>query len=276
MRISLLSLAFLMWLVQSAPALDILQPRPTDPVPASGATYLDLVRLIVPDMAPSGDGFAGHDMIELRHAGGEDMQLPPEDPIRLGGLSAIPLDGNRLLLLAELGRAAGAVEGVEPLALFDLTGTPKLLDSVDVGFDVFTAFAEPALLDLGDDSLVMTASTHWNSSQSYLTTVLSRVDRDRIDIIDTLFTFSDTSCTFERRQVPALAVVAGADPARPDIVVTVTETTTRRDGDCGDEPPPLASTRQVVATFRWDAAEMTYKPDSDALDRLRSENVERF
>ncbi len=221
-------------------------------MPGSSATYLDVLRLLVPDLEQSGDRFVGHRMIDLRHAGGVDMQSPPEDPITLGSLSAIPLDGNRLLLLADLGRAEDAVEAVEPLALFDLTGTPKLLDAVDVGFDQFTSLADQPVLDLGDDRLVVTVSTHANSNQSYLMTVLSRVGNESIDIVGTIFTFSDTACAFERRQVPVVSVIATENPAHPDIAVTVTETTTLNDGDCGDDPPAKAASRQIAATWRWD------------------------
>lgn len=124
---------------------------PDDVLAASpNLTYLDLLRLLVPDIAKDAEDYVGHEMIEIRHAGGDGSAAQPEDPITVGTVSAVALDTSHVLLLADLGQADDAAQGVAPLALFDTAdGKPKLVDAVDVGFDRFTSPAEPALLDLG-------------------------------------------------------------------------------------------------------------------------------
>jgi hypothetical protein len=118
-------------------------------------------------------------------------------------------------------------------------------------------------------------STHFNSSQGYVTSALILPRNDRFELIDTVFTFDEKSCAFERAQAPLFKVLAASGGGFAAIEATVTETTSPGEPDCGaDVPEP--STRTIAVTYKWDDAASRYVADSDAFDKLAAENAGRF
>ena len=165
------------------------------------------------------------------------------------------------------------------LALFDVAGEPRLLDAATIAFNRWTSFAEPARLPVGTgEDLLVTRSTHFNSSQGYATTALILAHDDRLELVDTISTFDDRACGFERQQ--RLGIRHGAERPLSDIVshivAVVTELTAVSGEDCGDATVPQPGTRTIAVTYRWDVGERRYVPDSDAFDALASENESRF
>ena len=52
-----------------------------------------------------------------------------------------------------------------------MSATPRLLDAANVGYDRSTYFRDPAALAVAEGTdAVVTMSTHFNSSQGYVTT----------------------------------------------------------------------------------------------------------
>ena len=153
---------------------------------------------------------------------------------------------------------------------------PLLLDAADVGYDRSSYFRDPATLAVaeGTDAIV-TMSTHFNSSQGYVTSALILPRNDRFELIDTVFTFDEKTCAFERAQVPSSRFLPQARGGFAPIEATVTETTTPGEPDCGDEVPEPA-TRTITVTYKWDDAASRYVPDSDAFDKLAAEDEKRF
>jgi hypothetical protein len=242
--------------------------------------YFDLVRQLVPDLAAVGDGYEGHKVIDVRHIAGDEMKSTPAETVRPSRVDVLPVrsDGkDRLLLMLDLGQSEDAAQGYEILALFNIVGEPKLLDAAEVGSDQFTSFREPDRISLGEGKdLVLTQSSHFNSNQTYIDSALILIRNDSLQLVDSIFTFHDRACSFVRDEV--LDVRAGDRDGRTysDIVVTVTETTALADPICeGDQPPP-PGTRTVSATYRWDAAASRFVPDSDAIEKLEQENMERL
>ena len=119
-------------------------------------------------------------------------------------------DGHdRLLLLLDLGDAADSANGFAVLALYDLSSARRLLDAANVAYDRSTYFRDrPTLAVSGDTDAVITMSMHFNSSQSYVTTALILPRDDRLELIDTIFTFDEKLCAFKREQVPSFKVTA--------------------------------------------------------------------
>ena len=211
----------------------------------------------------------------LRHVAGPERQAePPQEPT-VADFSVLPLAGGRILLLVDLGMAEDAAEGYAVLALFDPAGKPHLVDAADVAFDRTTWFLEPVMLDLGDGRLaVLTMSMHSNSDQAYVTTAIVLVG-DRLELIDSVFTFDEAVCAYERTQRLAVEVrPEGSGPAA--IAATVVDTTAPTGADCGDDPAPQPASATVAVTWRWDEAAKRYRPDSDALEKLAAEAAERF
>ena len=265
------------WLgLAAASAAEVAFPAPGDTVPgAQAVTYLDLLREIAPDLAEADGVYRGTTVVPLRHVAGPERQAePPQEPT-IADFSVLPLAGGRILLLVDLGMAEDAAEGYAVLALFDPAGKPRLVDAADVAFDRTTWFLEPVMLDLGDGRLaVLTMSMHSNSNQAYVTSAIVLVG-DRLELVDSVFTFDETACAYERTQRLAVEMrPEGSGPAA--IAATVVDTTTPTGADCGEDSVPPAASATVAVTWRWDEAAKRYRPDSDALEKLAAEAAQRF
>jgi hypothetical protein len=243
-----------------------------------GVAVLDLVRLVAPDIAVT-DGVArGNHLVQMRYVSGGDEVPPSPTGFEVSGISAIDVRSggkDRVAALIEPGQVADTDEPLAVLALFDVSGTPRLLDAVDVALDRDTSLVESGRLDLGAGTdAILTRSSHFNSSQGYAATALVLLKDDRFELIDTVYTFDENVCSFERRQETAFKAVPKAG-GMADIAATVTETTMPRDEGCDGEVPP-AGTRTIAVTYGWDAASSRYEPDSDAFEVLARENETRF
>jgi len=240
-------------------------PQAADLLPgAPDRTYGDLARLV----APGG----------VRHIGGEDMGDSAPLSSGVKRIAALPVRSggqDRMALLLDFGESDDGVSGFVILALFDMAAEPRLLDAAQVAFDRYTAFADPARLAAGiGDDLVAIRSTHFNSSQGYVTTALILLRAGRIEPVDTVSTFDDRTCARQRSQL--LGFGPGAGEPFADIVATVTERTEATGEDCGGEDVPGPPTRRITATYRWNAAAERYLPDSDAFAVLAQEKQDRF
>jgi hypothetical protein len=241
-------------------------------------SYFDLARDIVLDLAKANGIYQGHVVVDVRHIGGPDDASSPPETINLPGIAALPIrsDGrDRLLLLLDFGDAADSANGFAVLALYDLSSADRLLDAANVAYDRSTWFREGASLAISADTdAVITMSEHFNSNQGYVTSALILPRDDRLELIDTIFTFNENLCEFRREQVPSIKVGAPGGTFAA-IEATVTDTTTPSDESCNGEKPQPA-TRSVTVTYTWDDAASRYTPDSDALKKLAVENEQRF
>ena len=233
-------------------------------------TFADLVRLVVP-------GTAGNETIDVREIGSETVEdLEPASaaaprlsavPVRSGGL-------DRMALVLDFGSGEYVV-GLAILALFDVTGEPRLLDAANVASGDYTYFLDPARLAVGSgDDLLAIGSTHANFSQTYTTAPLVLVRNDRLELVDMIFAFEERGCAYERTQ--RLDIRQGAGEPFSDIVATVTEETMLSGAECGNDPVPEAGTRTITVRYEWDAREQRYSLDSDAFDVLARESEGRF
>jgi hypothetical protein len=260
----------------AVPGLDL-----TAPVEGHApTTYLDLLRLVVPDLAAEGDLHAGHASAGIRTIDADAQAAAAPQPFRIGAIQALDPGGapdNRLLVLAQPEEAADSAEGYAVLALFELASPPRLLDALNVAFDRFTSFGEPARLPVAKDAtLLVTRSTHFNSGQAYVTTVLLLLRGDRLELVDMIFTFDETVCDFERSQVLSLAAASASGGQPAEVTVTVTETTTPAEHPCSEGEAPGPQTRRIAVTYAWNAAQGRYEPSSNALLELAAENAQRF
>lgn len=250
---------------------------PGDRAPGqAGLHYADLIRLIGIGLTQEGGVYRIGGTVRLRHIGGG------EEPIALRATAlesvvVLPLAAGatpRLALLLDLGRATDNAEGFAILALVDPAGR-RLLDAANVAHDRDTGFLPPSRLPAGGaGDVLLTASRHTNSNQAYQTTALIAVRRDRLALIDTVFTLNDSGCGYERRQILA---ITKPDRARsPAIRVAVTEQTQVAEPDCEGGQPPAAGRRTMSTAYRWDEARQRWLRTSDALERLARETQERF
>ncbi|MBN9255569.1 MULTISPECIES: hypothetical protein [unclassified Mesorhizobium] len=267
-----------LWVTAHAQAVSF--PELNTAVPGhADTTYLDLARMIVPDLKADGEGFyAGTTPIEMRHILGDDQGGSPPPTVSLPNAAVLTVNAGgkqRLAMLFDLGQAQDSAEGFAALALYDLDGKPRLLDAVDVATDQSTYFREPAKLRIGPgDDAIITMSMHFNSNQNYVGTVLIVVRKDRFEPIDAIYTFDEKLCAYKRTQDMTFEALAG-DPSHAPLKVTVTDTAASSGESC-DEAPPEPSSHEVSVTYRWDAARSRYAGDSDAFEKLAAENAKRF
>lgn len=272
-RLAALVGSAMLWMpVERAFAEPVLRPDLADLVGGSeDVTFADLVRLVVP-------GTVGNETIDVRDIGSdvvEDIEPASVAALRLAAVPVRSGGNDRIALLLNFGRGRDVV-GLAILALFDVTGEPRLLDAANVASGDATYFLDPARLAVGTgDDLLAIGSTHANSGQTYTTVPLVLLRNDRLELVDSIFVFDERVCAFERTQRLDL-MRRGAQEPFSEVVATVTELTAPSGWDCGEASVPEPGTRTITVSYHWHAGEQRYIPDSDALAVLARENEERF
>ena len=257
-------LAALLWLAagRMAAAASL-----TDTVPGhAGVRFFDLMKLVIPDLAPDGRGGVGSRTVPFKAADGKDAGADPPATITLDTVDvmAIPGQPDRVILLADLGPSEGNVADAVVLALFALAPAPRLLDVAEVGLDRYVSFGapRPALLAPGAP-LILIDNTHSDADENFTHTEAIFVRGSRFFLITDLYTLNDYGCTFRRDQDAAFSTLADAGPYRA-VHVRVRQTITLTHDACNDEKPPRAGVTTYQATWRWDekqAAFVTHSPD---------------
>lgn len=242
-------------------------------------TYFDLARMLIPDLKAGANGFYdGSAPIGMRDILGDDEGGSPPETTSLSNAAVLTVKTggkDRLAMLYDLGQAQDSAEGFAVLALYDLTGKPRLLDAVNVAVDRSTSFHEPGKISIADgDDAVVTTSTHFNSNQGYVGTMLIMIRKDRFHLIDAIYTFDENYCAYRRTQNLAFKSLGGHKPFAP-IRATVTDATVPSKESC-EEAPPKATSRDISVTYRWDRAKSRYIRNSDAFEKLSAENEKRF
>lgn len=263
--------------LSTANASDVGAPLPGH----TNLTYFDLLRQVVPDLSLSNKGDAtGHKTIAFEHIEGKDSKVDLPATLTFASVEALPITGDRIVLLADLGQTETSTASASLLALFALTPNVephvKLLDVTEVGTDRFTGFREGAPQMLAPDTpLLLIDSSHFNSNQNYNSTEMIFIRGDHFRLIESVFTFRDSSCSYERTQEPSFTVLPAPGPYRA-VEVSVRETVKLTGEDCGDENPPPVAPSTYETVFRWDDAKQSFQPSSDALQRLWNEDQKRF
>ncbi|PBC22600.1 MULTISPECIES: hypothetical protein [unclassified Mesorhizobium] len=275
--LAVMMLPFL-WTVAGAQTVSF--PDLGSPLPGrSDVTYLDLARMVIPSLAADGDGFyKGGLPIEMRHIEGPDSGGSPPETSSFPNAAVLPVKsgGNdRMAMLFDLGDSPDSAEGYAVLALYDVTAKPKLLDAANVAVDRSTYFREPNKLSIGaGDDMLITMSTHFNSSQGYVITPLIMVRDDKFELIDMIYTFDERLCAYSRKQDVTFQTIADGQPYAA-VKATVTDSTVPSDESC-DDAPPEASSHDISVTYHWDKKTSRYVKDSDAFEKLAAENEKRF
>lgn len=273
-----LMLAPFLWTAAGAQAISF--PELGSALPGrTDVTYLDLARMVIPDLDADKNGFyRGGLPIGMRHIEGPDSGgSPPENSgFSNAAVLAIKAGGkDRLAMLFDLGDSPDSAEGYAVLALYDITGKPRLLDAANVALDRGTYFREPGKLSVSaNDDVLITMSAHFNSSQNYVITPLIMIRDDKFEPIDMIYTFDENLCAYSRKQDVTLQTVGDGQPYAA-IKVTVTDSTVLNGESC-DDTPPRPESHEISVTYHWDKKTSRYTKDSDALDKLAGENANRF
>jgi hypothetical protein len=276
------ALIFLLGAVLPGRAADV-ENSPLVQVVTSGrqTRFLDLARHFVPDLDGMGNTFTGRKFNPVRHIGGGNFANEMET-FGLFDVSHMTMkaDGKeRLLVLFDFSQAADAAQGVAILALYDLAteDKPTLLDAADIGFDASTYFFDRALLPVSEGTdVILTLSSHFNSSQNYATQTMILVRNDRFELIDSTNLLGERYCGIDRQQVIGYAANPSQGKPYAPITVTVTDTTSAIEEVCADLKSTQLGTKQIRVTYAWNAEKGRYLPDSDAMERLERDNLSRY
>lgn len=250
-------------------------------MPGGQTRFLDLARHFVPDLDGMDNVFTGKTFNPVRHIGGRDFANEEVETFGLFDVSHVRMkaDGKeRFVVLFDFSQAADAAQGVAILALYDLAaGRPKLLDAADIGFDASTYFFDRALLPVSEGTdVILTSSSHYNSSQSYATQSMILVRNDRFELIDSTGLFGERHCGVDRQQVIHYAANPSQGKPYAPITVTVTDTASAIEEACADLKSAQLGTKQIRTTFIWNAGKRRYLPDSDVMERLEKDNQSRY
>lgn len=260
--------------VQNSPVMQVV-------VAGSQTRFLDLARQFVPDLDGFDNTFTGHKFNPVRHIGGPGSVNEEVTSFGLFDVSHVMMKAggkDRLLVLFDFSQAADSAQGVAIIAVYDLSkDKPSLLDAVDIGFDASTYLFDRVLLPVGNGTdVILAQSSHFNSSQNYTTQSMILVRNDRFELIDSARLFGERYCGIDRQQVISYAAnPAEGEPYAP-IKVTVTDTTSAIEEVCADLKSTALGTKEIKVTYTWNTKKERYLPDSDALERLESENASRY
>jgi hypothetical protein len=281
-----LSATVALFLALSRPALAApsIVVNPGDAVPGHpGMTYVDLVRLAIPDLAMNAadNQLKGHFTAPLRNLAGKDYENGLPDPAVLGFMQARPIlvgGKRRLLLLADLGAAAGVVDGTALLMLVDDGPKPRLLDAADVSLDKDSEFADAPLLKLGPgDEAVVTYSEHDDADLTMGGYMIVSPVGDRLRMVDKVAITSEKLCSWTGIETPTFTTAP--DPGRPyrRIVLTMKAAFTHTDEDgCTDEKHPKAGVFTFRAVYRWNTAAKRFGAATSNLRGLAALNDKAF
>jgi hypothetical protein len=238
-----------------------------------------VIKRLIPDLAIDGDGNpTGHTIVPYNYIDGTRAESELPDDIGTCAFQIVPMPGDtsRLIVFLDLGHPEGSVTDLDLLALFSLTPAAKLLDVVAVGNDRDTSMTRGKPMMLAPDApLIVLDDGHANPNQTYHTTELIFVRGDRFRLIDTILTFGERYCPFERTQAPTITTLPDTGPYRA-VQVTVRETVTLTGEACDDEKVPRAGVFLYRATYRWNARRARFVATSHQIDDLRKANERRF
>jgi hypothetical protein len=260
-----------------------LAAAPGDDVPGySGVTYADLMKQVIPDLAPQeGNNWGGTKVRPLKDIDGKADDNDLSGGFSFGSIETLEVKEagrTRILVLTGDGQGDGFAE---ILAAFDDSKpVPKLLDAVDIGGDRFTYFAEPKKMPLSADAdLFVVDNSHDNSNQSYSAWTAGFLRNGKLTGALDLFAFSERFCAFEMTQTPKIETVPQHGAKFRTIVASVAKVAKLSNEDCDgvDGPPtPKPVNHLYRDVFYWDATKGRYVSKTDNLGRLAKEDENRF
>ena len=276
--VGILAISFAAALVQPGQAGEAIVANPAAEA-KPGISYADLVALAVPGARLSGETIEVERDVALRHIDGAEFSVPLSAPVAVSELeaAALMLEGRpHLALLIGLAEGDGSIGPVTGLALFDVSGAPKLIDVADVGFDRLVSFTEPASLAVGGgNELLLISNQHLNAGQFYDAVGILEVEHGKLALVDTVLMLSDQGCAGSRTQ----SIQYGTDgeaAERAPVQISVTDRIEGPTEDCEDATPFEPSETVYSVTYGWDWAAGRYVAAGDGWAALDAVNEGRF
>lgn len=238
----------------------------------SSLTYLDLALQFAPGL--SAKPANGDVLARLPHLGGPDMRVTIANPA-IGAIERVDLqqDGKPIMaLLVGLGSADDAAQSVSILALYDMTGTPRLIDAMDVGMDRETFLQEAGHLVLSPDiAMIFLSNSHHNAGEEYLQTSLIGIWEGKLHEVDTIFSMSWNAG--DRRTATTFHFLPVKDAVAVDADVEIRKI--HCDDDCAPDSQDPATIERLRVRYRWNAENGKFTWPAKAYDRIPLPDMEQ-
>jgi hypothetical protein len=246
----------------------------------SKVRYLDLLRLVCPDLKVKDDDPAAAvatRRIGIRELGTNDTPAQVEEEEIAITAVALLTTGPRALVTFVANAATS--EQKRNLALFDLSAAPKLLDVVSVsGFPDDVGNLDSALtLNETTDAYVF-AAFHMNSSQGYNGYTILFLHGNRFEEIVSLGLLSQNAFgdaeSFE--ESADFSTVPDPGHAYRSVVIKATLKHLADPPESEHRPRRRPYTRLYTAVYRWDAAAGKFVTNSREIELLRAFNKKNY
>lgn len=238
----------------------------TDAVPGqAGKSYVDLVRIFIPDLTLMGEVAWGETVVPLRPLIEGNGGRPPAS-VELRTLEAVEFqhqgrDGT--LILVELGPSDDRLEATAILALFD--DKLRLVDAVDAGMGPRVSMDTPVRVSPLED-MVPVFSTFSNSAFSAGLYAPVYLRDGRFQALDRWTISTANGCGWTQFQDVDIVPESIEGPGFWPITVTITDAVENDITVSCPDPLPQPGTASASVTYRWDDKKQAYAAESDALD----------
>jgi hypothetical protein len=244
-------------------------------------SYADLLRKVFPNLKVNKaepEAATASKSVSIRPVNRDEKPFECTSDVKISDVRRIDLHAvgqRQVVLMFTLDHDDGTV-GASDLALFDVSGNPKLLDIVEApsfpdDHGWLTSDSGPLHINEATDAFVM-YTQHHNSSESYENYTPIFVDNGKFKTIDSfdLLSCNDYNDAFQER----IAFSTAPDPERRynKVLARVTVEVLPDPPDQKPRRRTKKSVRSYTAEYRWDTAKGEYAPASTQLPRLAEFN----
>ena len=244
-------------------------------------TYEQLLKLVFPDLETQSDdpksGMAS-ESVAIREFDGAGQAAQKETEVPVSSVNTVPADlGPGKALLSFVTEIQGT--DCRSLALFDLAGTPRLLDVVQVPAfpDDPGGFSRKVRLNDKTSALIFDAYHH-NSDQGYQSRAIVFVHGERIKLISQVALLRYNGGSLGGSFDETATITTLPDPGREfaKVVIRATLKFLADPPDSEHQPRQRASARIYTSTLRWDAAKAEFTEPADGLAPLDKFNKDKY
>ena len=246
-----------------------------DPAPGlAGVTYFDLVKLLIPDLAPVGRGGASGSLLLPRR--GLETAAPRSQNLVIAAPRAIlPLDlpasGKQLALIVELAPAQGPDDTTAILMLVDLQRDLHLLDAIQLNDETTPAPKIAVAGELAERApLLEFTSERAFAGGRIAATELAFIRDGHFAPLAQFSTLSEAGCGFRRSQSADIKLTGTASPYRA-AQVRIVDRIAAAEG-CKDKPKLRPGDKTYVTTYAWSRAAQRFTPSNSDMALLERDN----
>ena len=240
----------------------------------TGVTYFDLVKLLIPDLAPDGRGGASGSLPlprrTLEAAAARSPNPVIATPRAITPLELPPAD-KMVAFVLELAPAQGPEDASDVLVLVDSQRELRLLDAIELNDETTAAPKIAVSGDLGERApLLEFTSERAIAGGRLATTALAFVHDGHFTLLAQFTALNEAGCGFRRAQTAEVKTVGAANPYR-SAQVRVVDRVAAAEG-CKDKPKLRPGEKTYATTWEWSRAAQRFQPSNSDMTLLERDN----